>query len=303
MKTTTLHISVPKKFNFQRTVFSHGWCALPPFSTSEDRTTLRRIIRLMDGTIVKIDIRSLQRDELEIEALAVKSLSKVQKSYLQTQIADCLRLNEDFDEFYRFVKPLPQYRWIAKAGAGRLLRAPTLFEDIVKMICTTNCSWALTEIMNINLTEAFGQEFNGTCYTFPEPETIAGSTEAFLRKHIRAGYRSPFILEFAKRAADKTLDVESWRCEPLPTDELFKQLRSIKGVGEYAAGNLLRMLGHYDRLGLDSWVRGKYYDLHNAGRRVGDPTIEKHYSSFGKWRGLVFWLEMTQHWFKDKFPF
>jgi N-glycosylase/DNA lyase len=303
MITTVLHIPVPQKFNFQRTVFSHGWCALPPFSTSEDRTVLTRIVRLIDRTIVKIDIRSQNRVELTVEAHAAKSLSKAQKADLKTQIASCMRLNEDFVEFYRFIKPSPQYRWILKAGAGRLLRAPTLFEDIVKMICTTNCSWALTEIMTGNLTKIFGQEFDGTAYTFPEPETIAGSTESFLRKHIRAGYRSPYILEFAERAADKTLDVESWRREPLPTEELFKRLRSIKGIGEYAAGNLLRLLGHYDRLGLDSWVRGKYYELHHAGRKVSDSTIEKHYSSFGMWRGLVFWLEMTQHWFKDKFPF
>jgi N-glycosylase/DNA lyase len=297
MITSTLHFPVPHKFNFQRTMFSHGWCALPPFSTSEDRTVLKRILRLTDGMIVKVNIRSSHGSKLAVEALAVKRLTKIQKADLHTQIASCLRLNEDFSEFYRFVRTLPQYRWIAKTGSGRLLRAPALFEDIVKMICTTNCSWALTEVMCGNLVQAFGRKFDETNSAFPEPEAIAGSTDSFLRKHIRAGYRSPFILEFAEHAANKRLDVESWRSDPLPAEELFKRLRSIKGVGEYAAGNLLRLLGQYDRLGLDSWVRGKYYELHHAGRKVGDSTIEKQYASFGKWRGLIFWLEMTQQWF------
>ena len=148
MITSTLHFPVPHKFNFQRTMFSHGWCALPPFSTSEDRTVLKRILRLTDGMIVKVNIRSSHGSKLAVEALAVKRLTKIQKADLHTQIASCLRLNEDFSEFYRFVRTLPQYRWIAKTGSGRLLRAPALFEDIVKMICTTNCSWALTRTLH-----------------------------------------------------------------------------------------------------------------------------------------------------------
>jgi N-glycosylase/DNA lyase len=300
MKTSGIHIPLPNNFGFHRTVFGHGWCALPPFSTSEDRTTLTRIFCLSDGTIVKSGIRSPNGNELVIETQAKINLNRFQKADLRTQIASCFRLNEDFSEFYRFVKAIPRYRWMAKAGAGRLLRSPTLFEDIVKMICTTNCNWALTEIMTGNLVQAFGKKFDNTASAFPKPEAIAAGSDAFLRKYIRAGYRSPFLLEFAERVADKTLEVESWRSEPLPTEVLYKRLRSIKGVGEYAAGNLLRLIGHYDRLGLDSWVRGKYYEIYHAGRKVSDTTIEKHYASLGKWRGLVFWLEMTQDWFQNQ---
>ena len=89
----------------------------------------------------------------------------------------------------------------------------------------------------------------------------------------------------------------------LPTEELFKQVRSVKGMGNYAAGNIMKLLGRYDYLGLDSWVRAQFYKLHKNGRRIGDKTIERHYDRFGKWRGLFFWLEMTKNWYDKKFPF
>jgi 3-methyladenine DNA glycosylase/8-oxoguanine DNA glycosylase len=171
------------------------------------------------------------------------------------------------------------------------------------MICTTNCSWSLTEVIVGNLTALLGKRFDSGFSTFPRPVALAGVSEAFLRTHIKAGYRSPYLLELAERVAGGKLDLESWRSSPLPTDELFKQVRSIKGVGPYAAGNLLKLLGRYDYLGLDSWVRSQFYALNKGGRRVSDKTIERHYARFGKWRGLFFWLEMTHDWYGSKFPF
>jgi N-glycosylase/DNA lyase len=184
-----------------------------------------------------------------------------------------------------------------------MLRAPSVFEDIVKMICTTNCSWALTETMVGNLVGEFGRPFNNSLKSFPIPETMAGTTEQFLRKNVRAGYRSPFLLEFAENVANGKIDIESWRYSELPTDILFKNLRSIKGVGEYSAANILKLLGRYDYLGLDSWVRSKYYELYHSCRKVTDRTIEQRYKPYGKWRGIFFWMEMTKDWYDHKSPF
>lgn len=232
-----------------------------------------------------------------------QKLTAAQCNNIKHQIASCLRLTEDYSEFYREVKHFPKYRWIAKIKAGRMLRAPSVFEDVVKMICTTNCSWALTTIMVENLVGELGKPFDDSKKSFPSPEILAGTTEQFLRKAIRAGYRSPFLLEFAKKVANDKLDIENWRTSELPTNDLFKELRSIKGVGEYAAGNILKLLGRYDYLGLDSWVRGKYYELYHRGRKVSDRTIERRYIPYDKWRGLFFWMEMTKDWYDRKFPF
>jgi 3-methyladenine DNA glycosylase/8-oxoguanine DNA glycosylase len=233
----------------------------------------------------------------------MKKLSVKQRSQIKQQLSECLRLTENYSEYYREVKRFPKYRWIAQAKAGRMLRAPTVFEDIIKMICTTNCNWSLTEIMINNLVSKLGISFDDSHKSFPSPEAIAETTEQFLRKNIKAGYRSPFLLEFANNVANGNLDVESWRSSDVPTSELYKELRLIKGIGEYAAGNILKLLGRYDYLGLDSWVRSHYYHLYHKGRKVNDRTIEQRYKPFGKWRGLFFWMEMTKHWYQHKFPF
>jgi N-glycosylase/DNA lyase len=212
-------------------------------------------------------------------------------------------LTEDFSDFYRETRRHPEHRWIAKIKAGRMLRSPSVFEDIVKMVCTTNCSWALTEIMINNLVDKLGKTFDDSHKAFPSPEALAGISEGFLRKNIKAGYRCPFLLEFAEKVASGNLNVECWRSSDFTTEALFKELRSIKGVGAYSAGNILKLLGRYDYLGLDSWSRGKYYETYHQGRTVSDRTIERKYMQFGKWRGLFFWLEMTKDWYNHEFPF
>jgi 3-methyladenine DNA glycosylase/8-oxoguanine DNA glycosylase len=218
-------------------------------------------------------------------------------------VRQCLRIDEDFTELFREARKHKQYRWIPRMRVGRLLRAPTVFEDVVKMICTTNCSWALTENMVGNLTTKLGTSLGDSIYSFPTPKVLSGVKESFLRKEIKLGYRSPYILELAQRIAGGKLDLESWRTSSLPTEELYEQALTVKGMGAYAAGNILRLLGRYDYLALDSWVRKKFSEIHHNGRTVSDRTIERHYKPFGKWKGLFFWLEMTEYWYKEKFPF
>jgi 3-methyladenine DNA glycosylase/8-oxoguanine DNA glycosylase len=221
---------------------------------------------------------------------------------LVQQARTCLRLDEDFRPFHREVRRYPAHRWMATSGAGRLLRSPTVFEDAVKMICTTNCTWALTTLMTTNLVQAAGTPSPDGGSTFPAAGAIAQLGERFLRQEVKAGYRAPYIIALAEAVATGKLDVESWRHSPLSTDQLFREMQKVKGIGVYAAGNLLKLVGRYDYLGLDSRVRTRYYALHRRGRKVKDSTLEHDYEQFGQWRGLVFWLEMTKEWQPDKFP-
>jgi 3-methyladenine DNA glycosylase/8-oxoguanine DNA glycosylase len=302
MVTGRIRIKAPPHFSFWRTVYSHGWCSLPPFSVNKVDDSLSRVILLNDGSPVECVVKGVS-EGISIVYRSRVQLSSTGKEEIKNQLSGCLRFGEDLTDFYSVAGTYPEYRWIRKAGAGRLLRAPSVFEDVVKMICTTNCSWALTEVMVGNLTSLLGTPCGDGLWSFPGPESIAGTSEAFLRKNIRAGYRSPYLLKFANDVASGKLDVESWRSSPLSTEELFDEVKSVKGMGDYAAGNILKLLGRYDYLGLDSWVRGRYYELHSRGRRVRDATIERRYAPLGKWRGLLFWLEMTRHWYDHKFPF
>lgn len=302
MTVSRLQIPTPPRFNFWRTVYSHGWCSLPPFSIDKNTQSLSLIVELSSGLLVRCTLRH-SKEVLRCDLQSVRSLSGVEKREIRKVIGDCLRLDDDLADFYKEAKRHPEYRWISRIGAGRMMRAATVFEDVVKMICTTNCSWSLTESMVRNLTTVLGKPFGDGSFSFPQPEAIAKVTEEFMRTNIRAGYRSPYLLELATGVAEGKLDLEAWRTSPLETEELFKQVKSIKGMGDYAAGNILKLLGRYDYLGLDSWVRGKYSELHARGRNVSDKVIHRHYESLGRWRGLFFWLEMTRDWYEHKFPF
>lgn len=298
----SISIRTPSDFSFWKTVYSHGWCALLPFYVDKETPTLKRVLTLQNGSILNCTI--VERDRgLNATLSSKKILSQTNKDEARKIILSSLRLEETFGAFYKEARKIKKYHWIPRIRAGRLLRSPTVFEDIVKMICTTNCSWALTTIMVQNLCEEFGERAPDGSYAFPRPVAIARSTEQFLRKRIRAGYRALYLLEFAKDVAGKKLDPESFRSSPLPTLELRKKLISIKGIGPYAADNLLKLLGRYDYLGLDSWVRKRYYDKFQKGKSVDDKTIERRYRSYGEWRGLFFWLEMTQEFYEHDFPF
>ncbi len=293
-------IPCPANFSFLHTALSHGWYALPPFSYDKTGQRLSRVLRLGDGTLASATLTG-GNGVIHIEADSAARLTSGQMQAVTRQVTTCLRLDEDFSGFHAEARKHPEFRWIPRAGAGRMLRAPTAFEDVVKMICTTNCTWALTTLMVTNLVQKYGEHLDGPLYAFPVPESIAGSSDRELRNDIKAGYRSPYLLELAENVASGRLSVESWRHSPLNTEELFDEMVKVKGIGPYAVGNIMKLVGRYDYLGLDSWVRSQYYKLHHRGRKVKDSTIERHYERLGRWRGLFFWLEMTRYWHEDKF--
>src|SRR5271169_3855871 len=295
-----MRVSVPTEFKLLPTIYSHGWYALPPFRVEKNRKALERIVSISNRHLVQLHI-SQTHHILTVAIHSSKKLNIANRQSILATVRSCLRLDEDIADFYIQAIRYPRFRWIPKIGAGRLLRAPTVFEDVVKMICTTNCSWALTEIMVENLCKKLGVQY-GENYSFPTPEAMADRTEKFLRKEIRAGYRSPYLLELSRRIVKKEIDLESWRESLTPTVELFQEVRSVKGIGPYAAGNILKLLGRYDYLGIDSWCRKRFFEIHKNGRTTSDKVIERFYEPFGTWRGLFFWMDVTKSWYDRKFP-
>jgi len=272
---------------------SHGWCELLPFACDRERWILTRTLDLGPEEPVTITLTTKNR------GLSIKTSRHLNKSATAAVIRDVrhmLRLDDDMSGFYRTMKVEPDFAWIARAGAGRLLRSPTVFEDLVKMICTTNCSWALTEKMVNGLVQNLGREAGKGHRTFPTPEAMALMPSNFYVKEVRSGYRAPYLKELAERVASGELAVEEWLASPLPTPELMKEMKQVKGVGPYAAENLLKLLGRYDGLALDSWTRTKFFKVRNNGRKTTDKKIARYYSRFREWRGLVLWCDMTRDW-------
>ena len=289
--------SIPREFSFRRTIISHGWCQLLPFKIDDEKWQLTRTLDQQDTDPVTITIRATKR------ALVIKTSRRLNQAATKKMVADVrhmLRLDDNIAEFYRIIAADNDFNWIPTQGAGRLLRSPTVFEDLVKMICTTNCSWALTQKMVTGLVENLGRQSTKGARTFPTPEAMALMPLKFYVNEVRAGYRSEYLKLLADRVASGELDVEAWLTSPLPTAELMKEMRGVKGVGPYAAENLLKLLGRYDGLALDSWTRAKFFSVRNNGRKTTDKKIARYYSRFKEWRGLALWCDMTRDWMEEK---
>src|SRR5207247_8632903 len=111
---------------------------------------------------------------------------------------------------------------------------------------------------------------------------------------IRCGYRAPYLKELAQRVASGELNVESWLTNDGPLPDLIKEIKSVKGVGNYAAENLLKLIGRYDGLALDSWPRATFARIRNHGRAANDKKIGRYYARFNTWRVLALWCDMPR---------
>jgi 3-methyladenine DNA glycosylase/8-oxoguanine DNA glycosylase len=291
-------------------VRSHGWYDLPPWRYDEEREVLGRPLLLRSGRVVYAEVASSlgPGTGLVLRVAAEGRLPSGAGEEIRAALRVCLGLDEDLSPFYQLVAelearpparaavPLPDLAWAVKRGAGRLLRSPTVFEDAVKTLCTTNCTWALTRAMVANLVERLGEPGPLGTRCFPTPHAMAARPERYYRETIRTGYRAPFLRSIAAAVASGGLDVEGWRRSPVDTDALGKEIRRLDGFGPYATEHLLRLLGRHDHLALDSWNRKKLARLRGRRHPPSDRTLRRWYAPYGKWAGLAMWLEATADW-------
>jgi len=285
-----------------RTLSSHGVADLPPNRLHEDGRTLETTLPL-DGLpprSVRISAGSPGHAVVEVEGRAP---GKREAAAVADRVAHILRLDEDLSAFYDAVRADPDLAWVLK-GAGRMMRSPTVFEDVVKTICTTNCTWSATVRMVSALVEHLGEPAAGVTpdgpfgRAFPTPEAMTAANLDFYRDVVRAGYRGAYLHSLTESVADGSVDLEALGAatrDELPDDELAAHLLALPGVGPYAAAHIMMMLGRYSRLILDSWTRPKYARL-TGGRAKKDTTIERRFRRYGPYAGLAFWLFLTRDW-------
>src|SRR5919206_974358 len=158
-----------------RTIMSHGVADLPPARVDEEapayETTLAlpsparpRTIRITAGgpVVARVEVRGPQ-----LGARAASSLLAA--------VRRMLNLDEDLSGFYAVAAEDPELAWAAR-GAGRMLRTPTVFEAVVKTICTTNCAWSATVRMVTALVAQLGEPAaGGSGRAFPTAAAMAAA--------------------------------------------------------------------------------------------------------------------------------
>jgi 3-methyladenine DNA glycosylase/8-oxoguanine DNA glycosylase len=274
--------------DFRRTLGSHGVASLPPSRIDEKAWTLE--VTLPSGRGARtVHVSKGRPGYAHVEGAT---------SSILAQLRHMFRLDEDLAPFYAVARDDPQLAWAA-VGAGRMLRGPTVFEDVVKTICTTNTAWGGTLRMVTALVEQLGVAAPGGGRTFPRPAAMAGAGEEFYRDVARAGYRGPYLRTLADQVASGALDLEQLNDPDLPVEEVEARLLALPGVGPYAAAHvMLTSLGRYSRLVLDSWTRPTYAEL--IGRKASDKTIARTFRRYGDFAGLAFWLLLTRGWVPDE---
>jgi 3-methyladenine DNA glycosylase/8-oxoguanine DNA glycosylase len=106
--------------DFARTIVSHGVAQLPPNRVDLAGRMLETTLPTARGART---VRITERNgKLRIEGSAGPRL--------KATVAHMFRLDEDLSAFYELVQD-NDLAWCA-LGAGRMLRAPTVFEDVVK---------------------------------------------------------------------------------------------------------------------------------------------------------------------------
>jgi 3-methyladenine DNA glycosylase/8-oxoguanine DNA glycosylase len=267
---------------------SHGWERLPPFSADPGSGALLRVERLETGRVVELRITESQGG---VVVEARDRLNGEEREEVGRKVWWMLGLGQDLAPFYELARDEPKLGHAEKKKLGRLLRSPTIFEDMVKIILTTNTAWSGTIRMVEGLLARYGDTLptDPSRTAFPTPAQIAASSEEELRQ-VGLGYRAPYVFEFSRATAGGELDLEAFKQNRVPTEQMHSQLLDLKGVGEYAAASLLMLLGRYDYLPVDSWARklvsNEWYD----GEPVSRKQVEAAFEQWGPWKGLAYWF-------------
>lgn len=290
--------------DLKRTVTSHGLNELPPMRLHEDETGFDVVLVMPRGRPLRIRVRPAGRTRARITALGATP-SDAQAKAIVAGVRHLLRLDQDLSKLYELLADDEQLAW-AIGGAGRLMRGQTVFEDVVKTICTTNCAWSGTIRMVGALVRQLGEPARGEPQdtehrAFPTAQAMAAADERFYKEVVGAGYRGPYLRTLATAVADGALDLEALATvgrEELSDETLEEQLLALDGVGPYAAAHIMMLLGRHSRLVLDSWTRPTYARI--AGRKAKDASIERRFRRYGPWAGLAFWLLLTHDWVAEE---
>ncbi|MEM8757923.1 MAG: hypothetical protein AAGF47_09095 [Planctomycetota bacterium] len=279
---TRLRIIPPAGYHLGRDVCSYGYFLLAPNHWSVADQSLTRRFRFDGGPATAVIV---QKDE-KLAARFDRSLSRDEQAEARTQIARMLRLDEDAAHARAFHRV--DRRW-KKPGRCRLFRSPTLFEDIIKTVTSCNVAWPSTINMNAQLCKHMGDRG-----AFPTAQRIARARTGTLRGRCRVGYRDQRIIDLAKLFIRGEID-EAWLSDPATDDDdVFAFLVSLPGIGPYAAGNIMQLLGRYSRLAIDTETirHGKAVLGMTGTDRQITKKLERHYEGFAQFKFKSYWFEL-----------
>lgn len=279
---TRLTIRAPGDYVLRRDVCSYGYFRLAPDRWDAATQTLGTVLDLEDGPA---QVRIVEHERGALTASFDRALTRLEQRSARARIGRMLRLDETEEDIARFHQVDP--RWKA-SGRGRLFRSPTLFQDVVRTVTSCNVTWPSTVNMNRRLCEVLGRSG-----AFPRAVRLARARPGTLRGRCRVGYRDRRLIELAQLFVCGGIDEDWLQAPETPDEDVYRFLLTLPGIGPYAAGNIMQLLGRYSRLAVDS-------ELLRHGREVlglaGEDAavvrqLQAHYERFGAQKFRSYWLE------------
>lgn len=308
---TSWTLPTPPDFRLAPTVLSHGIDPAPPFHWAPDEGVLTRILRDSGGKPWRVEVREepIERVEIvhgggggarpeEIRTLALGvrtpggNPDEDEMVEVEEALVFMLGLARDLHGFHELCRDEPRLSRIPEIGAGRLLKAPSLWEELARAVCGADVPPERAAEATAALNR-LGEPVDGL-HAWPEPRAVLDAGDAALRAEDALGQRAGPILELARRIVEGKLDPGPAEAGLLDADALGALFRSVPGIGEAHAERLLILYGHTDRLPMDRGVVTFVRDLHFGGRTPTEAEVRAHYERYGEWKGLVYWFEVVQ---------
>lgn len=341
---TTLTLAVPDDYVLARDVCSYGYFLLEPNRWDPGQRTFTRVLLLPGGPArFVLDQPSprassskpaaghaapiAQASELlapagrALRGRCDRTLDANDRAHARAQLVRMLRLDEPADTIARFHTLDPRWRSL---GRGRLMRSPTLFEDVIKTVTSCNVQWPSTITMNQRLCAVLGKRCSsapprartpahpGPTHAFPGPRTLARARATTLRGRCRTGYRDQRMIELARifgqgpraRSTAPSLDLR-WIEDPSTPDALVRDaLLQLPGIGPYAAHNILQLLGRYGQLPLDT--ESVRHGRSVLGMQGTDAQVmrlvDAHFRPFGEHAFRSYWFELWEFYERRRGP-
>ena len=278
-----MRLPVPPHFSFAATVESHGWYQLAPIRWDRATRVFRRP-EAIGNRVFDLEI-SFEDDGIDV-------VGAPDSNELRDRVTRMFQLDVDTSDFVALAAESENHRWVAEVEFGRLLCGSTLFEDIVKIIATTNTTWAQTKRMVELIVDKCGRRSPNGFAAFPAPKDIARFTPARLQEDCRLGYRAKSIHTLATGIVSGEIDLAVISDPSQTTDGLFSAYRTLPGIGPYGAAHLLAMDGRHDFIAVDSEFRRFVRETYHGGRHVADKTMLRRYAKWGRWKYLAYWSEL-----------
>lgn len=143
-----------------------------------------------------------------------------------------------------------------KYGEGIRILNQDMFEIVVSFIISANNRIPMIKRAVENISRRYGKEieFEGKIYySFPTPDRLirAGIKEL---EECGVGFRAPYIVDTVSKIYKGEVDLSN--IKELDTDEAFKELTKLKGIGPKVADCILLFsMQKYDAFPVDVWVK------------------------------------------------